>query len=188
MRTRPIRHNSWRYKFAQWILTRLYGRKWHFISPWQGSGQSAAICFFYKKKLLMALRGGNIEAAGKWWIIGGYCDLHDNESIYKTVVREAWEEVGLKLPEDTFGPDDIFSYMQIFNKTMLELDNECHNCLFFTYELSKAQFEQLKPLEETERLELFTHDQVVKMVTTGEVTVPFLETVVNKAKKLGLID
>ena len=187
MKNRPIRLNNWRYTVAQTVLRLLYGRKWHCISPWQVGGQAAAALMFFEKKLVMGLRAGQIEQAGKWWVVGGYCDLHKQEAPHQTVVREIWEEVGLKISAENFGLDNLFYYTQIFGKTMLELDDECHICLFYTYNLNTEEYAQLTPKEETQELGLFTYAQVLEMTQKGQIAETVLADIAKRAHQQGLL-
>lgn len=53
-----------------------------------------AVLLWHKRKLLLLKRQG-AHAAGQWACPGGWVDFHEKAA--ETVVREAWEELGVKV-------------------------------------------------------------------------------------------
>lgn len=69
---RKIVEHGWRHCIAQWVLTLLYNRKSHYISPWVNVGIASDIIIHHNNTVLVTLRTGNIEDAGCWSLVGGF--------------------------------------------------------------------------------------------------------------------
>lgn len=94
---------GWRYTLAQTVLRLLFGRRWHFISPWPQAGPGAGVVIFWNGTVLLHQRRGSIERAGAWGCNGGYLDLTRHETFPQGLARELLEETGLQVVPESFG-------------------------------------------------------------------------------------
>ncbi|MDD9912156.1 MAG: NUDIX hydrolase [Alphaproteobacteria bacterium] len=144
-----IAQHSWRWWLAQKFLRLLYGRKYHYISPWKQVSVAANCLFHHKGKLLLAKRCGNIENAGCYATIGGFLDPLKKESLAEAVVREIKEEVGLSLSPDEFPVSSIRLTYLWHGREFIEESNLSTICCYYWYELTEEQVSQLQALDET---------------------------------------
>ena len=95
---------GWRYSLAQLALWALFGRRWHFISPWSMVGVGAGVAFLSPngQRVLIQQRAGKIENVGQWGTFGGYVNTQQHEPIVQGMVREVYEECGLRLDPSNF--------------------------------------------------------------------------------------
>jgi ADP-ribose pyrophosphatase YjhB (NUDIX family) len=100
---------GWRYTLAQFVLWLLFGRKWHFISPWFSCGVAACIVPVNGRKVLLSQRAGKVEHAGCWSSIGGYLEPQRGENFAEGAIREFFEETTLHINPECLPPSPQFS-------------------------------------------------------------------------------
>lgn len=92
-----IAPDNWRYKVAQCVLSLLYGRKWHYISPWKHASIGTGIFIMHNKKLLVTKRAPHLEYPNVFCIPGGHIDIETGESMLDGLAREVKEELSIDL-------------------------------------------------------------------------------------------
>lgn len=120
---------GWRYALAQWFLWLLFGRRWHFISPWPMAGIGAGVVIVWQGKVLLHQRRGPIENVGKWGSNGGYLNLHHQETLAIGLAREIFEETGLRVRAESFVAP--FYTVVVYGQDKLEMAN--HTSLAYWY-------------------------------------------------------
>lgn len=166
---------GWRYTLAQLFLRLLYGRKWHFISPWPKVGVSAVVFPVNNGRVLLGQRAGHVEYVGCWSGIGGFLELALQESHAQGAAREFYEETGhhlnpAKLPA---APHALFlSYNQV--KTEEATSDVVTG---FYYVSAPANLPEVLHLqEETSAFAWFTAAQCKEMIANGEIPADFTDT------------
>lgn len=96
---------GWRYSLAQTLLWALFGRRWHFISPWANAGVGVGVVITNPQgtKVLLQQRAGAVENAGKWGVFGGFLNIEHAEDFPHGAAREIEEESGLRVDPHGFG-------------------------------------------------------------------------------------
>lgn len=104
---------GWRYSVAQLVLRLLFGRKCHYISPWNNAGVGAAVAILSQdgSRVLLQQRAGKVENVGKWGAFGGYLEISDEETFVTGAAREFFEETGVKLDLKSFGEPDYVTFI-----------------------------------------------------------------------------
>ena len=157
---RKIRLNDWRYKLAQWVLSLLYGRKWHYIAPWRHSSIGVSAIFHNDGKILLARRRGNIEKVGKLSCIGGHVNLEDNESLVDCLIREVKEETALDITGEHIHIDNLISYGLIHDFDYFEMENGVNITLRFVIPLTQSQLDNIQDTEEAHEFKLYSQKEV----------------------------
>ncbi len=172
MKNRQIKESGWRWWLAQRVLGLLYGRKYHYISPWQNAGIAGAIVFFNAGKVLLQLRGGGVEYSGTWGLPGGYCNLGSGESLPETAVREVMEELGI-----TFSAQELPQHVLPYYRLVQGHDKNERakfNWLsgYYDADFPADQLDKLQALDEVDDLRWFTMDEVKELKTQNKLS-PF---------------
>ncbi len=157
---------GWRYSIAQVCLRLLFGRKWHFISPWPMAGPGAGVVIFYQGKVLLHQRRGNIEQAGMWGVNGGYLDLTLQESFQAGIARELFEETGLRVVPESLGEPVWVTIL--YGQEKLEMAN--HSGVGCWYAVA-APHDFLPSIQETDEAHNFkwaSEDEVAELVQQGQ--------------------
>lgn len=163
-----------RYTLAQLALRLLFGRKWHYISPWPKAGTAAIIFPVNKGRVLLAQRAGKVEHVGCWSGIGGFMELPLRETMAMAAVREFYEETGLRLNASAMPrPNGVFmSYGQVKNE---EASSDVVSA-FFYLNAPDNLIENLIPQEETSAFTWFTAAECHTMMEGGLIPVAFTDT------------
>ncbi len=170
---RRILESGWRYTVAQFVLRLLYNRPYHFISPWKGVGVSTAVIFHYQGRVLVSLRSGNIEASGKYALVGGYLNPQDAETFGQCLSREIKEETGLNISADHF-PDKAIKVQFLWHgREYIEQENYSTLCHFFWYKLSQQEYSNMQTLHETDGFKLIDSQEFEDMIKAGDL--PFID-------------
>ncbi len=166
---------GWRYNLAQLVLRLLYGRKWHYISPWPKVGPSAVIFPVHDGRVLLARRAGKVEHVGCWSAIGGFLELSQKESFAAGVAREFLEETGTHLDATRLptAPHALYiSYGQVKKE-------EAHAdvaCAFYFASAPANLIRHLHTQEETSAFAWFNAAECREMVATGKIPPDFTDT------------
>ena len=168
---RKIKLNEWRYKVAQFALRLIYGRPYHYISPWTGVGACTGLILHCDGKILLSLREGDIEDSGTWSIIGGFLNMDDHETFAQAITRELKEETGLEL-EPTLFPDSAIKHTFIeHGLDYIELENYARMGVYFWHEITMEEFDSLQTKDETAAFKLVTQEEFEHMIQIKEVIV-----------------
>ena len=152
-----------RIAIAQFVLRLLYGRKWHYISPWKHSAIVGVVVLMHNKKVLLGKRLGEIEQSGKISLIGGHIDPLLNESIAEGAAREVFEETCITIDPSKLTSDKLIHQTFIHNIDYIELQNGTRHSSFYIYNLSKKEIKNLKETEEAGELKFYTLKEIEEL-------------------------
>ena len=109
---------------------------------WVARSMAVQCCVFCKDRngewcLLASQRGGSGDRSGQWNIVGGFLDY--GEDLEMAVVRECYEETGVRIPKETIkylghhapvgdGPVDIFFKAVLNGNTDMYDDPTLEHC------------------------------------------------------------
>ena len=165
---------DWRYTLAQWCLRLIYGRKWHYISPWMKVAAGSAIIFTCKGKVILGQRAGKIEHAGCWGSIGGYLEVQLAETFAQAAVRELFEETGFQL-NPTHMPSQPTYIFQVYNQQKFEESSSHAVIAYYVFEVPESFIPQLTPQPETAAFKWFTLAECQTMIKSGQIPHEFTD-------------
>ena len=174
MTARPVIQGTLRYKIAQFFLSLLYGRKWHYIAPWEHIGCGNGAVLFHNGKALVVKRSPDIlYHPNKLSMVGGYLSPRHDTSIIQGLYREIREEVGLNLAEGRITlAHNLVHIDNMPNHTTP--DQGPHHQLNFQFALvlTPEEVQQLQALDETVALYWLTLDEITALCHAGEFAYP----------------
>lgn len=165
-----IRPHGWRHAVAQWVLSVLYGRPKHFISPWTMAGVGVGLIILNPKgdKVLLQQRAGSIEGVGQWGHFGGYLELDQHEDPRTGLCREVWEECARRPDPASLPPQPNFTTV-LYNHTKHLLTPHHGVSLYWFAQTPESVIHQLKPSEEASAFQWFTAAQVATLWAAGQI-------------------
>jgi 8-oxo-dGTP pyrophosphatase MutT (NUDIX family) len=158
----PINPKAVRYKIAQLFLRMLYGRKWHYISPWHHASVAATVVLTKNGKVLMGKRRGNIEFIGLRDHPGGHVDLEVKEGLIQACVRETYEEMRIKIDPLKITEDKLIDVCLNNDSEYIEHLDARNICLTYIYEVNDKELEDLQDTEESFDFKWFDKNEVEK--------------------------
>lgn len=163
---------GWRMRMAQAVLRLLFGRRWHYLSPWPCAAVSAVILPVCGGKVLLAERGGAVEFAGCWSGIGGFVDLGARETPKQAALREMYEETGATLPSDALPeqPDLLFIS---FGQEKHEQADYTVVATYFVLPVMADFATTFVPQDETRAFRWFDRDEYMTLLDTGKIPADF---------------
>jgi 8-oxo-dGTP pyrophosphatase MutT (NUDIX family) len=156
---------GWRYRAAQLCLRLLFGRSWHFISPWLQAGPAAGVVIFHDGKVLLHQRRGKIEQAGKWGVNGGYLDLSLQESFQAGIARELFEETGLQVLPSSFG--EPLWVTVLYGQEKLEMADHAGVGCWYAVQAPHDILPLVQNTEEAHNYRWATEADVMRMMAAG---------------------
>lgn len=169
---RPIRvvEGTLRYKIAQFFLWLLYGRQWHYISPWAHIGCAAGVVMFHNGKALVTRRSPTMHYyPNKYSTIGGYIDAKSDSGVIEALLREIREETGLVLsPENLSWTKQLLRVANFPRYTTPDMGPHHQMNFQFAIVLSDRQAEAIKPVGESATLYWYTLDEITTLYQAGE--------------------
>lgn len=169
MAGRPIVQNRLRYKLAQAVLRVLYGRRWHYISPWQHGSVGAEGLFFHNGKLLLGRRAAWLEHPHKLSLVGGHLNFEDKEHVGEALVREAAEEAGLSLNAAEFPLERALRATLIHGKTYRELHDVSTIVFHFVHDLTDTEATAVRPCPEMPHWAFYSPAEVEQLIAAAEI-------------------
>lgn len=167
---------GWRMTLAQLALRVLFGRQWHYISPWKHAGTSAALIVVRDGKILLAQRGAGVEHGGKWSDVGGFLNLDKGEDFRAGVVREFWEETGVRISAESLAVSPTLTYVG-HEQEKFEQSDYTVVCGYYLAEADEALEGLLEAKEETLGFGWFDAEEVEAMMTDGRIPEEFTDMV-----------
>jgi len=168
MAGRKIYQSGLRYKIAQLCLRLLYGRKWHYISPWKHGSAAASVVLTYEGKVLYARRRGNIEHPEKLSLFGGHLDFELPETMEECAHREVKEEAGIDIDISRINLDSLLTLNRIVGEDMLDAEDVSKIVCFYHYELSKEELDNVQDSDESYGHQLYTEEEIDSLFEQGE--------------------
>lgn len=161
---------GWRYTLAQKVLAVLFGRPWHYISPWMKAGTATCIVPICRDKILLARRAGEVEFAGCWSAIGGFVEVQRGETFPQAAVREFYEETGLPLKAEQFPPSPLLTYIK-HGQYKIEEANASVVVGYYPVSIENAtEFSmKLAAQPETSDFAWFTEEECLDMIELGKI-------------------
>jgi 8-oxo-dGTP pyrophosphatase MutT (NUDIX family) len=170
---------GWRYTLAQGVLWLLFGRRWHHISPWPMAGVGAAVVVVNRGRVLLHQRRGHIEHPGFWGCNGGYLDLDQQETIVQGLVREFWEETGLRLdPACLTQPLWVSVFYQ---QEKILMANHTGVSIWFALAADENLVQQIQETEEAHHFRWASAAEIEAMRGRGEIVSHEVDTAIGKA-------
>lgn len=167
---------GWRYTLAQKFLSLLFGRKWHYISPWKKAGVSVGVLVFCRDKILLGRRGPNVEFPDTWSAPGGFLELAINETMPAAAAREFFEETGLQLNPAQFPATPAFTFMSYHQFKIEEADTIAITGYYpVTVENAADLTAKLTPQSETTSFGWFTEEECRDMLELGKIPRDFTD-------------
>ncbi|MBI1363526.1 MAG: NUDIX domain-containing protein [Proteobacteria bacterium] len=142
-----LKRTDLRYKIIQSIGYLLYGRKIGYLSWWQHAGLSASVLLFHKGKLLIGQRRNMLDANGKYSGIGGFIEMERRETFETGLVREVWEETGIRLDPAKFTAANLLN-MNMWYGDIYELRDMAQVGVTYVYHLTDDEVDQLVETDE----------------------------------------
>lgn len=170
-----------RYKIAQFFLSLLYGRKWHYISPWKHASVASTVVLVKDNKVLMGKRRGDIEYIGCRDNPGGHVTLEENEGLVEACIREVYEEMNLRLDADKFQLSSVTDIWLNHEAEYIEEKDACNICITYRYDISEEELEDLKESGETYDYKWFDEAGLLKELEKD--MVPFEQNQFERALK-----
>lgn len=162
---------GWRYNLAQLCLRLIFGRRWHYISPWHKAGIASVLMPINANRVLLGLRRGNIEFPGCWSGIGGFVEI-PHELFPDGIVRELREETGLNFDKSQFTATPDAVWMKNGQQKLAEAN--CSVIVGYYFREVAADFAtHLQLQEETAGFEWFTHAECRQMIKNGQIPADF---------------
>lgn len=165
---------GWRYTIAQKLLALLFGRPWHYISPWKGAGVATGIIMVNGKRVLLAQRAGAVERAGTWSVPGGFVSLAAHESLAVAACRELEEETGFKAAAKRFPAYPTVSLVS-YNRNMHEEADTVVLCNYYFFSVPADIINHLKPSDETSAFCWASQEEVAAMRDDGRIHPDFTD-------------
>lgn len=165
---------GWRYTLAQKVLSLLFGRPWHYISPWQKAGIAAVLILTSNNRVLLGQRGGDVEYVGCWSGIGGFVELGKNETFAQALCREMLEETELAIDHTRFPPSPQLSYM-VYGQQKNEEANTCAAAGYYIFNVPASFADKFHITEEVTAYQWFTEKEVEAMIADGRIPADFTD-------------
>lgn len=161
---------GWRYTLAQFVLRLLFNRPYHFISPWTmyAIGTGLVILSPDKRRVLLQLRGGPVENAGKYGVFGGFMSPSTLEQPRQCLAREVMEETTLTFNPNLL-PENPDYTLVVYNQSKHEMAS--HHCigLFWFTCMNPLDSERMQPTEEMEDYRWFTEAEIDSLWEEGRI-------------------
>lgn len=163
---------GWRYTLAQLCLRLLFGRRWHFISPWYKAGIATIMLPFHGNKVLLGQRRGNIEYPGCWSGLGGFLEV-PHEQFPEAIARELREETGLSFnPAQFASPDTV--WISHGQRKLAEAESSVIVGYYYR-EVPAAFTNHLSTQEETGAFQWFTLAECRRMIKNRQIPADFTD-------------
>lgn len=160
---------GWRYSLAQLCLRLIFGRKWHFISPWKASAVGTAVVLLSLdgKRTLIQQRAGAIEHVGKWGMFGGYLDLEHQEEFADGLTRELREEARINVNPASFDVPDWVNL--VYDQPKNELWQHTGVGVWFFRTVPDDFIDRLKTSDEVSAYKWVTEKELHAMWNKGQI-------------------
>lgn len=163
MRKIKVVPHGWRWHLAQAFLRVLYGRGYHYISPWKHAAVAASVLFTYNGKYVLGLRAGNIERAGTWGLVGGHVHVENYETLLQGLAREVREECGLTLDSTRLHEHRPDFVILKHHADLFEQADVSALVVSYGYTLTPTEFANLRADDETSEFKLFTLAEIQQL-------------------------
>ncbi|MCP5405317.1 MAG: NUDIX hydrolase [Pseudomonadaceae bacterium] len=165
---------GWRMTVAQLVLRLMFGRTWHYISPWKKAGAASILLALHRGKVLLGQRKGNIEFTGCWSGLGGFVELAQREGFSDGLCRELHEETGREIPPEAFPPHPTRVYLKYGQEKLEEAD--CAVIVaHYVVQVGEDFAETLAPQEETGGFRWFDEAECMAMIADGRIPPDFYD-------------
>jgi 8-oxo-dGTP pyrophosphatase MutT (NUDIX family) len=181
-----LRKNSLRYRLVQALGWLLWGRPIGYLSWWEHAGVAAGVMLFHKGKLLLGRRRNVLEGTGKFSTIGGFVNLHDKEDFAQGLVREVWEETGLRLKSESFTLDNLVNFYIRHNGRLAEQPDSCHVGATYVYHLTDDEAAQIRESDEMHDFVYVDRAELEALIARGELAFPGAAVTMRRAFDRGL--
>lgn len=163
---------GWRYTLAQKVLSLLFGRPRHFISPWTMAGTAVVMLVVNGNKVLLGQRGGVVESAGRWSGLGGFVELDRDETFAQALCRELEEETHLRLNPARLAPSPDMAFFA-HHQAKHEISDMHTMCAYYVFSVPATFTQKLQITDEARDYRWFTEAEVEAMIADGRIPPEF---------------
>ena len=163
----PVNKGYWRDRLAQLCLKLIYGRPWHYVSPWQHAGVCTSAICVHNGRILLGRRRG-IEQAGKLSHLGGHVNLEYQEGLLDSLVREIQEETSMVIPAKQVNWADLCDISLNYDVEYIMLGKGTNISMSFAIELTDEQVSQIQDSAEAHDFGFYSLEEIQAFKDSGE--------------------